>query len=160
MRVPDQRLHEAYPDLIGLEMETFHLLHLARCSKGVIVASGAAICVRGKHPCFVPTVAHGVVWLMCLHQLANRMFTDVVSTEDLEALERAGGAAALQALIDYPLPAKVGSFVVVEAGRRHPQRCMLCIARRRHQKCCPAPCDSLVTLVYCVTAHGGSTTRE
>lgn len=46
-----QRLHTVHPDTIGMEMETFQLMHLAKCSKGVIVACGAAIAVRDTTMC-------------------------------------------------------------------------------------------------------------
>ena len=62
-----QRLHTVHPDTIGMEMETFHLMHLAHCSKGVIVASGAAICVSG---CDVALHAHinlSSVTVLCFH---------------------------------------------------------------------------------------------
>ena len=60
-------------------METFHLLHLAKCSKGVISACGAAMAV------------------------ANRGGSAVVAKEDLERLEFVGGRAALHALADFKL---------------------------------------------------------
>jgi hypothetical protein len=40
-----QELQARFPRLSSMEMETFHLLDLARCSNGTIVASGAAIAV-------------------------------------------------------------------------------------------------------------------
>jgi uridine phosphorylase len=36
-------LQRQYPEAVSLEMETFHLLDLARCSRGTISASACAI---------------------------------------------------------------------------------------------------------------------
>ncbi|KAG2498251.1 hypothetical protein HYH03_004001 [Edaphochlamys debaryana] len=68
-----------HPDLVSLEMETFQLLDLARCSRGSIRATG-----------------------MCV-ALAERYSNDFLEYSKLEALEIAGGTAALRALKRVPL---------------------------------------------------------
>jgi len=62
-------------------MESFHLLHLAACSKpnGSIRAFTAAI--------------------VC----ANRLSADVITTDELHALESEGGRAILKAVAALPL---------------------------------------------------------
>lgn len=37
-----------YPNAVSLEMETFHLLDLARCSKGTVVASACVIALADR----------------------------------------------------------------------------------------------------------------
>ncbi|GIL80023.1 hypothetical protein Vretimale_12853 [Volvox reticuliferus] len=69
----------AHPDLVSLEMETFQLLDLARCSKGSIKAIG-----------------------MCV-ALAERYSNAFLEYHKLEELEISGGTAALRALVRVPL---------------------------------------------------------
>jgi len=59
-------------------MESFQLLHLAACSNGSVRAFSAAI--------------------VC----ANRLSTDVITTDQLHALETEGGRAVLKALAAMP----------------------------------------------------------
>jgi uridine phosphorylase len=73
---------ERYPELTSLEMETFHLLHLAHCSRGSISASAAAIV------------------------LAQRKSGAFLDHETTRRLERLGGTAVLDALVEYPLDEK------------------------------------------------------
>eukprot|EP00198_Chlamydomonas_reinhardtii_P006768 XP_001696104.1 predicted protein [Chlamydomonas reinhardtii] len=68
-------LAAAHPDLVSLEMETFQLLDLARCSRGSIKAAG-----------------------MCV-ALAERYSNAFLEYSRLEELEIAGGTAALRALV-------------------------------------------------------------
>ncbi|KAG2439128.1 hypothetical protein HXX76_004495 [Chlamydomonas incerta] len=68
-------LAAAHPDLVSLEMETFQLLDLARCSRGSIKAAG-----------------------MCV-ALAERYSNAFLEYSKLEELEIAGGTAALKALV-------------------------------------------------------------
>jgi uridine phosphorylase len=69
----------SYPDAKTLEMETFMLLHLARCSKMPIAASAAAIVV------------------------ANRRSADVIDAASLEMLEMEGGKAILKAICSFEI---------------------------------------------------------
>ncbi len=62
-------------------METFHALDLARCSRGSIVASAAAIV------------------------LADRRSNEFLSNRRIEEAERACGQACLAALVNMPLHA-------------------------------------------------------
>ncbi|GLC65493.1 hypothetical protein PLESTF_000302500 [Pleodorina starrii] len=86
----------AHPDLVSLEMETFQLLDLARCSKGSIKAIG-----------------------MCV-ALAERYSNAFLEYRKLEELEISGGTAALRALVHVPLertpPAATASWAAAEAG--------------------------------------------
>ncbi|KXZ47755.1 hypothetical protein GPECTOR_33g637 [Gonium pectorale] len=68
-----------HPDLVSLEMETFQLLDLARCSRGSIKAIG-----------------------MCV-ALAERYSNAFLEYSKLEELEIAGGTAALRTLVRVPL---------------------------------------------------------
>lgn len=61
-------------------METFHLLDLARCSRGSIAAAAAAIV------------------------LAERQSNAFIAADQVERLEREAGQACLAALASYPLP--------------------------------------------------------
>eukprot|EP01034_Spumella_vulgaris_P024797 gene24797-31177_t len=72
-------IRTAYPAATTLEMETFMLLHLARCSKVSIKASAAAIVV------------------------ANRPTGHVIDGTLLEHLESEGGRAILQAITTIAL---------------------------------------------------------
>lgn len=72
-------LVQRYPECLTLEMETFHLLDLARCSGGQVVGAAAAIV------------------------LAQRQTNEFLDSHRLYLLERAAGAAALNALIKRPL---------------------------------------------------------
>jgi len=69
----------SHPDVITLEMETFHVLDLARCSRGKLRASAATIV------------------------LAQRKSNAWLSSEDLERLERVGGEAVLDAVAQVSL---------------------------------------------------------
>lgn len=69
-----------YPNLVSLEMETFHLLDLARCSVGNSIQA-AAFCIAA----------------------AERYSNRFISKELMVERERQGGAAALTALINCPL---------------------------------------------------------
>jgi uridine phosphorylase len=71
---------EIHPDVASLEMETFHLFHLAHCSRGSITASAATI---------------------VLAQRRSGAFLDHATTRQLE---KDGGCAVLDALAEYPLP--------------------------------------------------------
>jgi len=68
-----------YPTATTFEMETFMLLHLAKCSKVTIKASAAAIVV------------------------ANRPTGNVISSEILELHEVEGGRAVLEAIVKIAL---------------------------------------------------------
>lgn len=72
-------LHGKYPGAMSLEMESFFLLHLARCSKVPIKATAAAIVV------------------------ANRGTGNVIDGDVLDVLERKGAKAMLQAITQIPL---------------------------------------------------------
>ena len=65
---------EKYPDALTMEMETFQLFHLARCSKQPFLASAAAIVV------------------------ANRSNNTTVEADRLERVEALGGKAVLHAV--------------------------------------------------------------
>jgi uridine phosphorylase len=73
------RLLEAQPDVASMEMESFMLLDLARCSKGSVRAAATAIVV------------------------ANRPTGGVVDGATLARVESFGGRAVLQALASHPL---------------------------------------------------------
>lgn len=75
-------LCETHHDLVTLEMESFHLLDLARCSKGSLKAGAAAMVI------------------------AQRRTNDFIDGKTLEKLEVEGGRAMLAALADYPFPAE------------------------------------------------------
>ena len=76
----------AHPTAASMEMESFHLLHLAACSRGSVRAAAAAIVV------------------------ANRADGEVLTPEELHTLERDGGIALVRALVacslDDRLPAE------------------------------------------------------
>ncbi|KAG2494589.1 hypothetical protein HYH03_007355 [Edaphochlamys debaryana] len=86
-------LTKAHPDLMSLEMETFHLMDLARCSKGSIRATG--ICVA----------------------LAERYSNEFMEYSKLPALELAGGTAALRALAGVPLREATGEELAAAAAK-------------------------------------------
>ena len=65
---------QRYPEATSLEMETFHLLDLARCSKGTVRASAAAI------------------------GLAQRRSNAFIDADDVSRLEKLGGISLLQTL--------------------------------------------------------------
>jgi uridine phosphorylase len=69
----------AFPKAKSMEMETFHLLHLSRCSGPKMVAGAAAIVV------------------------ANRNSADVVDAETLVFMEQEGGRAVLEAIVAVQL---------------------------------------------------------
>jgi len=73
-------LMEMHSNLISLEMETFQLLYLARCSVSQSVRGAAATIV-----------------------LAQRKSNEFLDNETKHELEKKGGTACLQSLIDYPL---------------------------------------------------------
>ncbi|KAF8055740.1 purine nucleoside phosphorylase [Scenedesmus sp. PABB004] len=79
------QLRERYPDAVSLEMETFHLLDLARCSRGAVRA--AAFCIAAAE------------------RYSNRFITKELAAQR----ERQGGAAALAALVRCPLAGAVGA---------------------------------------------------
>eukprot|EP00884_Botryococcus_braunii_P021186 jgi/Botrbrau1/7751/Bobra.0159s0180.1 len=66
-----------YPHLLSLEMETFHLLDLARCSLGTIHAAAMAIV------------------------LAERHTNEFLDPAEAKHLELQGGLACLRALVDF-----------------------------------------------------------
>lgn len=68
---------EKYPSALSMEMETFMLLHLAKCSKVRITSSAAAIVV------------------------ANRKDGTVIDSDKLDMLEGQGGKAILIAITNY-----------------------------------------------------------
>ncbi|KAF6266147.1 nucleoside phosphorylase domain-containing protein [Scenedesmus sp. NREL 46B-D3] len=80
-----EQLMAQHPQLVSLEMETFHLLDLARCSKGSIKA--AAFCIAA----------------------AERYSNRFISTEQIHVCERLGGAAALTALTQCSLTGAVSA---------------------------------------------------
>lgn len=79
----NENLHEnlmkKHPNVATMEMETFHLLDLARCSRNSIKASAAVIVV------------------------ANRPLGQVASGDIINELENNGGRAILQALAHFKL---------------------------------------------------------
>lgn len=81
-------LTQQYPNALSLEMETFHLLDLARCSGGKIKAAAVAIA------------------------LAERYTNDFIAASEIEKLEKQAGLAALTTLIEYKL---AGSTYTAEA---------------------------------------------
>lgn len=72
-------LLKLYPNVVSLEMETFQLLDLARCSRGSIVAAAAVIA------------------------LADRQYNGFIQAERIEELEREAGQACLEALVTRDL---------------------------------------------------------
>ena len=68
-------LLKLHPNVVSLEMETFQLLDLARCSRGSIVAAAAVIA------------------------LADRQSNGFIQAERIEELEREAGQACLEALV-------------------------------------------------------------
>ena len=81
-------LTQQYPHALSLEMETFHLLDLARCSGGKIKAAAVAIA------------------------LAERYTNDFIAASKIEKLEKQAGLAALTTLTEYKL---AGSTQTAEA---------------------------------------------
>jgi len=73
-------LVEIQTDLISLEMETFQLFHLARCSVAQSIRGAAATIV-----------------------LAQRKSNEFLDNDSKHDLEKRGGLACLQSLIDYPI---------------------------------------------------------
>ncbi|MCJ1240370.1 hypothetical protein MMC14_008372 [Varicellaria rhodocarpa] len=67
-------LTQSYPNALSLEMETFHLFDLARCSGGKIKAAAMAIA------------------------LAERYTNDFIAASKVEDLEKQAGFAALSTL--------------------------------------------------------------
>ena len=72
-------LSTTHPNCLSLEMETFHLFDLARCSGGRIKAAAMAIA------------------------LAERYTNDFIAADQVEQLERQAGQAALTALSQFDL---------------------------------------------------------
>lgn len=68
-------LLKLHPNVVSLEMETFQLLDLARCSRGSIVAAAAVIA------------------------LADRQSNGFIQAGRIEELEREAGQACLEALV-------------------------------------------------------------
>ena len=75
-----QLLAAQHPSALSLEMESFHLFDLARCSGGSIQAAAVAIV------------------------LAERQSNAFIAAEKIVELEKRGGLAALQALVAARLP--------------------------------------------------------
>lgn len=73
------KLTQQYPNALSLEMETFHLFDLARCSGGKVKAAAVAIA------------------------LAERYTNDFIAASEIETLEKKAGFAALTALTNYEL---------------------------------------------------------
>lgn len=73
-------LVDRHPDIMTLEMETFQLLHLAKCSDASMVRGAAATIV-----------------------LAQRRSNEFLDNDHKSRLEREGGLACLRALIELPL---------------------------------------------------------
>ena len=92
-----ERVTAAHPEAVSMEMESFQMLHLARCAKpvGHIRAATAAI--------------------VC----ANRASGDVISKEALHDVESRGGRAMLAAITRCALRAEVGT----EAGSEGARKC-------------------------------------
>lgn len=80
-----EALLSRHADAVSLEMETFHLLDLARCSRGSIRA--AAFCIAA----------------------AERYSNRFIGKELMVQRERQGGAAALAALTRCPLAGAIGA---------------------------------------------------
>lgn len=78
-------LSKRYPNALSLEMETFHLFDLARCSGGRIKAAAMAIA------------------------LAERYTNDFIAASEIEKLEKLAGQAALTTLYQYELGVGVQS---------------------------------------------------
>ena len=78
-------LSQRYPNALSLEMETFHLFDLARCSGGRIKAAAVAIA------------------------LAERYTNDFIAASEIEKLEKLAGFAALTTLQQYELGVDVQS---------------------------------------------------
>jgi uridine phosphorylase len=74
-----ESIREKYPRVASMEMESFMLLHLAKCSKKPVHATAAAIVV------------------------ANRRSADVVDGETLDHCEAAGATALLNAIIQFKM---------------------------------------------------------
>jgi len=74
-----EEIMEAHPKLCSLEMETFHLLHMASCSGGKLRASAAAIV------------------------LAQRKTNDFLSVEEKKKCEKLGGEALINVLTKIKL---------------------------------------------------------
>ena len=72
-------LSKRYPNALSLEMETFHLFDLARCSGGRIKAAAMAIA------------------------LAERYTNDFIAASEIEKLEKLAGFAALTTLYQHQL---------------------------------------------------------
>ena len=73
------KLTQQYPNALSLEMETFHLFDLARCSGGKVKAAAVAIA------------------------LAERYTNHFIAASEIETLEKKAGFAALTALTSYQL---------------------------------------------------------
>eukprot|EP00238_Polyblepharides_amylifera_P002032 CAMPEP_0196585694 /NCGR_PEP_ID=MMETSP1081-20130531/51637_1 /TAXON_ID=36882 /ORGANISM="Pyramimonas amylifera, Strain CCMP720" /LENGTH=251 /DNA_ID=CAMNT_0041907319 /DNA_START=635 /DNA_END=1387 /DNA_ORIENTATION=- len=67
-------IHSEHPEVTSLEMETFHLLDLARCSRGTVEAAACAI------------------------GLAQRKSNDFLQASQIRVLERIAGEATLRSL--------------------------------------------------------------
>ena len=73
-------LKKRYSNSLTLEMETFHLFDLARVSKTKKIKSGAATII-----------------------LANRITNEFLDNDRIKEIEKLGGEAVLNALIEVPL---------------------------------------------------------
>lgn len=74
-----KQIHTKYPDAMTMEMETYQLFHLAKCSKIPVHATSAVII------------------------LANRFTEETTDFETLESLEQRGGIAILKAITKMDL---------------------------------------------------------
>jgi len=75
------RLNSEFPEAVTMEMETFHLLDLARCAIQPMAAAAAVICV------------------------ANRHTNEIVDTDRMRELETEGGRAVMSAIAAIDLNA-------------------------------------------------------
>jgi uridine phosphorylase len=74
------KLKQRFPNAFTLEMETFHLFDLARCSDSKKIKVGAATII-----------------------LANRITNEFLDNDRIREIEEVGGEAVLDALINVPL---------------------------------------------------------
>jgi hypothetical protein len=69
--------------VMAIEMETFHLLHLAKISKGTIHAAG------------------------CAFVMAQRKSQQMMNNATKERIEKVLGESCLQSLVDFPIEESV-----------------------------------------------------
>lgn len=74
-----EQIKQYYPNAINMEMETYLLFHLAKCSRKPIKASAACMIV------------------------ANRLTSEVADERDVDHLEEVGGRGVLEAIIAVDL---------------------------------------------------------